>query len=66
MNDRPLTPHYETKCFVFKATAIATIEGYVWASSYDEATELINKRNYDELENIKIEEIDDIQELGEE
>ena len=54
------------KCFVFKASAIAKVQGYVWASSYDEAIGLIHSKKYDDLESISIEEIEEIEEMEEE
>ena len=54
------------KCYLFKANVIGTIEGYVWAESYEEATELIRNKEYDEIERFDVEEIDYIEDIKEE
>ena len=54
------------KCYLFKANVIGTIEGYVWAESYEEAIELIRNKEYDEIERFDIEEVDDIEDIKEE
>lgn len=66
MIERPLEPTEKENCYVFKAKAVVTVEGYVWATSYDEARDKINSKDYDDLEHIEIEEIEDIEEIGEE
>ena len=45
---------------------IGTIEGYVWAESYEEAIELIRNKEYEEIERFDIEEVDDIEDIKEE
>ena len=64
MWDNPV-PEEKSKCYVFKAKVCATIEGYVWAETREEAEELINQKDYDELEHICIDEICDIEEMRE-
>ena len=59
-------PFEKEKCFVFKASAIAKVQGYVWATSYDEAMELIHSKKYYDLERINMEEIEEIEEMEEE
>ena len=54
------------KCYLFKANVIGTIEGYVWAESYEEATELIRNKEYDKIERFDVEEIDYIEDIKEE
>lgn len=64
--ERTLEPSEKENCYVFKANVSATIEGYVWATSYEEAEELIRSKSYDDLEHIEIEEIEEIEEMKEE
>ena len=66
MIERPLEPIEKEKCYVFKANVTAKIEGYVWATSYDEAKEMIHNKEFDDLEHIEIEDIEEITEIGEE
>lgn len=64
MYERPLTPpEPKEKCYKFKATAYVTIEGYVWAKSRDEARDLINDLEYEEIEKYNVDEINDINEI---
>ena len=60
------TPNEAEKCFIFKAKVIATIEGYVFAKTAEEADKYIKEKEFDEMEKFEIEEIDYILELKEE
>ena len=54
------------KCYLFKANVIGTIEGCVWAESYEEAIEFIRNKEYEEIERFDVEEVDDIEDIKEE
>lgn len=56
----------EYRVFEFKATALATITGYVWARDSEEAKELIECQKWDELEDYQIDEVEEVEELREE
>lgn len=56
----------ELKCFNFKATIYSNVSGYVWAKNEEEAEDLIYKMQWEEIENGKIEEVYNVEELEEE
>lgn len=61
----PEPPESETKCFVFTAKAICNVSGYVWAKNEEEALDLIEHNNYDDIDDtelIKIKYVEEIEE----
>ena len=65
MWDNPV-PEEKCKCYVLKAKVCATIDGYVWAETREEAEELINQKEYDEIDDIVIDEVCNIEDIKEE
>ena len=65
MWDNPV-PEEKRKCYVFEITAVAKAKGYVWAETREEAEELINRKEYDEIDDIVIDEVCDIEDIKEE
>ena len=60
MNERPLEPpESEYKCYVFTCNCSSKIEFTVWAKNDEQAKELLNSSDYEELE-LKEFEIEDI------
>ena len=65
MWDNPV-PEEKRKCYVFEITTVAKAKGYVWAETREEAEELINQKEYDEIDDIVIDEVCDIEDIKEE
>ena len=54
------------KLFVFTIEALCEIKGYVYADDIDEATELVESKEWEEIEDTKIEEVEDLVNIHEE
>lgn len=61
----PQAPEEECNCYFFIAETSSTIKGYVYASSTEEAEELIEKGEYEEIEyrEEKVEEVENIEKV---
>ena len=53
------------KAYIFKIGVSAELTGYVYATSEEEAKELIEQKKWEEIEETKIEEVEEIKDIEE-
>lgn len=54
------------KCYVFKAAILCDGEGYIYAADVEEAKRLIMDKEWDDLDDLSVDEVVEITEIKEE
>lgn len=65
MDNQINPPEPKEKCFTFEAIVESKVKGYVWAETIEEALELINQKDWTELEDEAIQEVHDVMSIKE-